>query len=234
MFSQNSIIRYSFLLIIAVANISSSERRPRPFPKSAIYSANLKTNKYSKLCLECTFYGSNHFFDTKQDRGYVSWWFGKTANDHDNQDGFSNFKDVFHGDEQKMFLIMDSQSKDGSADCTRVDNYKASVFNLTWSDGAKYEGIVWFTPQVLAHKFSNVYPYFIQGEIYPSEYYEAVEYPYQPLGYKNHVSEMWYYNMEMNVTIKPEKFEFVSELGCQPHSQKDLEVVASDIEIVLV
>ena len=234
MLCLKSIIEFTLLLIIARVDTSFSQRRPRPFPRSAIYSATLKTNKYSKLCAECTFHGTNHFFDTEQNRGYVSWWFGKTANDEGNQDGFSNFKDVFFGDDQKMFLIMDSKSQDRSADCAIIE-HQPSVFNQSWSHGAKYEGIVWFTPQVLAHRFTNVYPYFVQGEIYPSEYYEAVEYPYQPLGYKNHVCEMWYGNMIQNATIKAEQFEFVNEMGCKPPEQNDWEVKKSDnIEIVLI
>ena len=233
MISLKSIFLLSLLWTVVLAGTSLSDRRPRLFPKSAIYSATLKTNSFSNLCSDCTFYGSNHFFDTVADRGYISWWYGKTVNDDVNQKGFTNFKDVMFGDEQKMYLMMDSKLHDGSTDCLVID-HKQSVFNQSWSEGAKYEGIVWFTPQVLAYKFTNVYPYFVQGEVYPSEYYEAVEYPYQPLGYKNHVSEMWYGSMVMDALIKPEQFEFVKEMGCKPPGLIDWESTMNDkIEIVL-
>ena len=57
------------------------------------------------------------------------------------------------------------------AACTLVEPYPAPIFNHSWAQGAVYKGVRWFHKR-LCRTFTGVYPFFIQGEIRVSDYYE--------------------------------------------------------------
>ena len=101
------------------------------------------------------------------------------------------------GNKQKMFLIQDGGQRDGEEDskasCTLIDSYTNPIFNNSWSEGARYIGTAYFKNE-LCKKFDNVYPFFIQGEVYAGFYYESIfAFPYfynmflSPLNYQKHV-----------------------------------------------
>ncbi len=175
------IITFTLLIdnnIINAANHNianrDSENTPNPFPTAATYTAHLITTSRSRLCPQCTFSGKHYYnADPNKQYGHVQWFYGAT-NDT-TKSTYINFGDIFMGKKQKMFLVQDGGGKgdDSKATCTLITPYKNPIFNNSWSEEAKYVGNVFFKNE-LCKKFANVYPYFIQGEVYPGFYYESI------------------------------------------------------------
>ena len=120
---------------------------------------------------------------------------------------FVNFADIFMGNKQKMFLIQDGGQKDGEEDskasCTLIDSYTNPIFNNSWSKGSRYVGTAYFKNE-LCKKFDNVYPFFIQGEVYPGFYYESI-FSGLPKGFVNEVETFWY-DSDFDVQVPDDKF----------------------------
>ena len=104
------------------------------------------------------------------------------------------------GKKQKMFLVQDGGEKgdDSKATCTLITPYKNPIFNNSWSEEAIYVGTVFFKNE-LCRKFDNVYPYFIQGEVYPGSYYESI-FSGLPKGFVNEVETFWY-DIDFDINI---------------------------------
>ena len=98
--------------------------------------------------------------------------------------------------------------------------YPAPIFNTTWSDSAEYAGIGWFHGR-LTRQWSNVYPYFIQGEVYPSIYYEDF-FTGLPAGFTNQVEDFWY-DAEDFLVKSPEDryFTAVQDLNCSQAARRE-------------
>jgi hypothetical protein len=154
------------LAVMATTAAGWQHVRPSPFPHAASYVAHLRTTAKSKLCARCTFDGRHHYnSDPSKLYGHVAWYYGPT----NRSTPFVNFLDVFLGARQQMFLV--SGSAAGEASCTKVAPYPPPIFNKSWANGATYQGAHWFHER-LCHHWSGVYPFFIQGEVYASEYYQ--------------------------------------------------------------
>ena len=174
-----------FSLCIAV----SANRLPNQFPASGSYFAHLSTSSKSKLCSKCEFEGIHHFnSDPDKLYGHVAWIYYA----RNKPELKTNFIDIFLGSQQEMYLNQGEANLNSSTEnsCFLIKDYNLPIFNTTWSAEAKYEGTEWFHGQ-LCHKFSHVYPFFIQGEQFESDYYESV-FTELPCGYSNDVAEIWY------------------------------------------
>ena len=181
-------------LLSARAEVAPA-RLPNPFPAAATYTAHLRTTSRSKLCATCTFDGEHHYnSDPSRLYGHVAWYYGpsnRTA-------AFINFLDVFLGAKQQMFLVSEQPPAKGQAEvrapaeaqCTLIEPYPAPIFNHSWAAGAAYVGTRWFH-QRLCREWTGVYPYFIQGEVRVSRYFEDV-FTGLPAGFINEVEEFWY------------------------------------------
>jgi hypothetical protein len=183
--------------------------QPSPFPKAAAYTAHLRTTNLSKLCASCTFDG-RHAYDSDPSKlyGHVAWLYGPTSKP---KSAYINFFDIFLGVEQKMFLIQDDGGENAS--CTLVAPYPAPIFNSSWAMGAKYRGVGWFHER-LTHRWEGVYPFFIQGEVYPSVYHEDF-FTRLPVGFVNEVEEFWYDAAEFVVgSPDSDMFLAVHSLNC--------------------
>ena len=63
-------------------------------------------------------------------------------------------------------------------------------------------------------KFDNVYPYFIQGEVYPGSYYESI-FSGLPKGFVNEVETFWY-DIDFDINIPNDEFFVgVESMDCQ-------------------
>ena len=86
-------------------------------------------------------------------------------------------------------------------------------------------------------KFSGVFPFFVQGEVYEGDYFEEALYPFRPVGYSNKVMDMWFEeDFKAEEEIKDDVFSSVKAVeGCKapgalPSSSGD---VASAMAIAL-
>ena len=193
-------------LALAKVEAANAKITPKPFPRAATYTAHLVTTNKSRLCPSCTFDGKHYYnSDDKKLYGHVQWFYGAT-NDTSKKT-FVNFADIFMGNKQKMFLIQDGGQRDGEEDskasCTLIDSYTNPIFNNSWSEGARYIGTAYFKNE-LCKKFDNVYPFFIQGEVYPGFYYESI-FSGLPKGFVNEVETFWY-DSDFDVQVPDDKF----------------------------
>lgn len=78
------------------------------------------------------------------------------------------------------------------------------VFNASWAASARYEGTKFFRGR-LVRKFAGVFPFFVQGEVYESTYYEEALAPHRPVGFVNRVVEMWY-ETDFEADLRKEKW----------------------------
>lgn len=203
-----------------LAVVASAARAPRPFPTAASYTAHLVTTNASKLCAECTFDGRHHFdADPAKSYGHVAWLYGPTAAPLRRV----NFMDVFLGAREEMILVQDLGH--GAAQCVKVSPYPAPVFNRSWAAGAEYAGVVWFQRR-LCHSWTGVYPFFIQGEVRASTYYEDV-FSGRPAGFVNAVETFWYDAADFEVgPVAQEWFLATLELNCSSAAARPVRGVA--------
>ena len=193
---------------------------PRPFPAAATYTAHLVTTEKSQLCSRCTFDGLHHYnSDPSKAFGHVAWFYGPTNNASDRV----SFLDIFLGAKQQMFLVQDTgptpRPGEHSAECMKVAPYPAPIFNHTWAADAQYMGTAYYQHR-MCHAWSGVYPFFIQGEIYPSVYYEDV-FTGLPVGFTNEVEQFWYDTNFAAAVPADELFTNVASLNCSsapPHA----------------
>ena len=82
------------------------------------------------------------------------------------------------------------------------NNHKSNfkVYNETWSADARYVGLEWFHGK-FCRKFENTYPFFVQGELYESVYYEEVSLGL-PAGYVNPVAETLFWDWEVAMVLE--------------------------------
>ena len=73
------------------------------------------------------------------------------------------------------------------------------IYNETWSADARYVGLEWFHGK-FCRKFENTYPFFVQGELYESVYYEEVS-SGLPAGYVNPVAETLFWDWEVAMVL---------------------------------
>jgi hypothetical protein len=208
-----AVVREMFVLFVLVA----AALKPRPFPRRSVYVARLVTNANSKLCANCTFNGK-HYFDASPGKlyGFVQWVYGKSAERDVSK--LTNFMDVFLGNQQKMVMVTDqsqasvSGSLETKASCMIIP-HTDKVFNETWATNAKYLGDVFWHGR-LARKFSGVFPFFIQGEVYEGFYYEDALSPFHPVGYENQVMdlELTDFRVVLDVDLTDDMFTSVLQL----------------------
>ena len=218
------IITLSLLLLLFISNSHGQKITPRPFPTAATYTAHLITTNKSRLCPDCTFDGKHYYnADKNKQYGHVQWFYGPT-NDT-SKSSYVNFADIFLGNKQQMYLIQDDGIRnnnnnnnnnnidDSKASCTLIAPYKNPIFNNSWSEEAIYVGTVFFKNE-LCRKFDNVYPYFIQGEVYPGSYYESI-FSGLPKGFVNEVETFWY-DIDFDINIPNDEFFVgVESMDCQ-------------------
>mmetsp|Transcript_37760 Transcript_37760/g.99851 ORF Transcript_37760/g.99851 Transcript_37760/m.99851 type:complete len:222 (+) Transcript_37760:61-726(+) len=182
---------------------------PTAFPPAATYTAHLVTTNASKLCSLCTFDG-RHYYNSNPDKlyGHVAWVYGPS----DKSEPYVNFIDIFLGHRREMYLITDEGG--GSAHCNRIAPYLADIFNASWANGASYLGVQWFHGR-LCHVWDGVYPYFIQGEVAASTYFEDA-FTRLPAGYVNMFESFWYDADTFVIRPEPddEMFTSVLNLNC--------------------
>ena len=92
------------------------------------------------------------------------------------------------GNQQTMSQVRGDNN--GKASCMKIAPFPMKNFNVSWSDGAVYEGDYWFKGR-LCRKFTNVYPYVVQAKNVPSTYYQSI-FDGLPAGYENDIELMWY------------------------------------------
>jgi len=177
--------------------------QPQPFPPSASYTCTLTTTNSSSLCPLCTFEGQHHY-STDANMGFVQWVYGPIADPADRV----NFMDVFHSNDDKMLMVQDIHSKPLCIDIP----YPDPIFNKTWAADAVDEGHVWFEGR-LTRKFSNTFPYFIQGEVAVSDYYEDV-FTNLPVAFVNVFATLLYKDDFAAVEPDANVFTAVEELHC--------------------
>jgi len=196
------------IIFLCLLSVAFSAKEPLPFPSSASYSCTLTTTNASTLCPLCSFEGT-HYYSTDTNMGFVQWIYGPTDDPSDRV----NFLDVFHGDDEKMLMVQDVAGKPVCLDIPFSD----PIFDKTWAEGAVYEGTVWFEGR-LARKFSNTYPYFVQGEVAISDYYEDV-FSNLPVAFVNIFATLLY--SEDFKAVEPDAaiFTAVEELQCLAPSE---------------
>jgi hypothetical protein len=200
-----SSLGYLVLLFAAISSNTNAEIVPADFPTAASYDCVLFTTNASSLCAECTFFGRHHFSVASND-GYVQWMYGTSVADVST---YVNFLDVFRGDENLMYMVQDVNSK---ALCLELP-YEDPLFNLTWSAEAVFEGHQWYDGR-LTRKFGNVYPFFIQGEVAVSTYYEDV-FTSLPVAFVNVYASLVYKTDTFRVSEPDEAyFTAVETLRC--------------------
>ena len=188
---------------------------PRDFPLAASYTAHLVTNARSALCANCTFDGTHHInADPAKQYGLVQWVYGAT-NDTARR-SYVNFATVFLGAKQQMLMVQQggkgSTAASSAASCTLIAPYPAPIFNASWSAGAAFVGVEWFQQRLCRH-WTGVYPFFIQGEVYASDYFEDLV-TGQPVGFVNEVETFWY-GADFRAEAVPDTlFEGVASMGC--------------------
>jgi hypothetical protein len=159
--------------------------KPTPFPTSATWTATLITTKKSDLCSQCLFHG-RHSINTKKNLVHVRWFYG--AKNDTTKRTYTNFADIVLGDRQTMYQVRGDNNS--PATCVKIAPFPMNNFNESWSDGAVYQGDVWFQNR-LCRKFTNVYPYVVQAKNIPSTYYENI-FTGLPAGYENDMELLWY------------------------------------------
>jgi len=188
---------FFFLLAAAVCALAAAPPEMPVFPPSMSYRLHLFVKAENG-----SFHGLHHISRT-QNKARIDWAFSW------NGGPLTNILIVMDGANAKQYAV-----GPGTATCVVAD-WPEPVFNQSWNAGARYEGIDWFPfgeEARLCHKWSNTSPYFIQPQLYVSDFY-ADFFTLLPVGFDCPQQYMEYSAVD---TSEPSKILFdMGAMNCQ-------------------
>ena len=168
------------------------------FPAGGSYYAALYSDYKSTLCAGCIFEGY-HYFNSDPSKQYalIQWKYHYI----NESNIYYNFDTLFQGKANRFYMISSNpinitQPDDifteiqiQSTNCIEIP-YFQPIFNYSWNNDAKYMGLYWFENR-LTYRWTNVYPFIIQGEVAISDYFQDV-YTMDPRGFNSSLDTIIY------------------------------------------